>query len=174
MFQITFRILFLLLSVVYLIFYYNISKASRIALFDTVPSQEQIHELQYCIDDSDCVLVDWVDCNDCNYSRALNKKYANYFYDNADYYNYPIGFNKAYCTALSQTVGDVPQSNFRVECHGDIKLERAVSAKCDTLLKQCYGICTKPLGKEGKCSPDKYINKFFDIFLAPLVYNDEK
>lgn len=173
MFQLVVRVVFLIAATGYLVFYYNVSKAHRIALFDSVPSQTEAHELQYCFTDSDCEIVEWEDCSNCHYSKAVNKKYTDYFYDNADHYDYPIGFNQNYCSVITKlNLDEVPEN--RVECRGNIVSEAPLGAKCDRLLKQCYSVCVNSLGVEGKCKSDTYLNKFYDIFVVPLLYQDEE
>lgn len=161
-----------------LFFYYTVSQAQRIALYDTVPSKNELYKLQYCLEDSDCQVVQWHDCNQCPYSRSMNKRFSEYFYDNADYYNYPIGFNRHYCDSLaaiasqaktSDTAADL-MSAPRVNCDETAAdKEVPVSSKCDPVIKQCYSVCDDGQGGTHKCAYDHYGQKFYDAYLAPLI-----
>jgi hypothetical protein len=160
-----------------LFFYYNISQAQRIALYDSVPSTNELYKLQYCLDDSDCQIVQWQDCNQCPYSRSMNKHFSGYFYDNADYYNYPIGFNRHYCDTLAtiaaQAKGTTAGADLivpKVSCEDTrADKESAVSSKCDPVIKQCYSVCSDGHGGTHKCSYDHYSQKFYDAYLAPVI-----
>ena len=152
-----------------LIFYYNVSKASRIAPYEQIPSEDEFYMLQYCLDDSDCETVTWQDCNKCEYSRALNKRFSDYFYDNADYYHYPIGFNQSYCEALKKNLpADKQELGVgRVTCQDSLTTAKVIGAKCDPLFKQCYNECKDYFGMVSKCPYDTYGEKLLDIFIRP-------
>lgn len=175
MIQLLIKVIFIFIAVAGLTFYYNVSKASRITMVGEVPSEDKIYELQYCLTDEDCQLVEWDDCSDCQYVEAVNKDYAQYFHDNADYFNYPIGFNRAYCHALSKLIDPekLNKINYRVDCRYDTPKEKVIASKCDPLIKQCYSICQDAIGSGRKCQKDTYINKFFQIFIEPFVYKKQ-
>ncbi len=171
------QLILLLIAVLGLLFYSNISLAQRIALYDSVPSTNELYKLQYCLEDSDCQVVKWHDCNQCQYSRSMNQRFSKYFYDNADYFNYPIGFNRHYCDALaeiasraknSESLTDLTQPKINCE-NRQVDLEEAVGSKCDPVVKQCYSLCAGENKTTHRCSYDSYDQKFYDIYLAPII-----
>jgi hypothetical protein len=171
------QLLLLTIAVAGLLFYSNISQAQRIALYDSVPSTSELYKLQYCLEDSDCQVVKWHDCNQCQYSRSMNQRFSKYFYDNADYFNYPIGFNRHYCDALSQIASRAKQSGAlmdlnqpKINCeYQQADLQKVVSSKCDPIIKQCYSICAGDNNTTHRCPYDRYDQKFYDVYLGPLI-----
>jgi|GEM_PF-3988239 len=160
-----------------LFFYYTVSQAQRIVLDEEVPSDHELYKLQYCLEDSDCQVVKWQDCNQCPYSRSMNKRFTDYFQDNADYFNYPIGFNRHYCDALAKiarqaksAAGVSDLTRPEVSCDGQqTEQDNVVASKCDVLLKQCYSVCQDDDQSTHRCSYDGYGQKFYDAYLGPLI-----
>lgn len=158
------RLLIFVACVLIMILFFNYAQARRVVSSGEVPSETEFQQLQYCLFDSDCQIVRWHDCSDCQYARALNQRWAKYFYDNADYYQYPIGFNTFYCAALKQTSAAVSDEKIdgRVSCEEAVQPETVIGSGCDRFIKQCYATCQDAMGRTHKCSFDSYMQRFVE------------
>ncbi|MFH0873697.1 MAG: hypothetical protein V1846_02540 [Candidatus Komeilibacteria bacterium] len=165
------RSLLLCLALIGLFSYITTNRAQKILANVDVPSDTQFQKLQYCLSTSDCKIVRWKDCNKCGYARAVNLRWANYFYDNADYYQYPIGFNTFYCQALENmaTTTKLTLKNFSIGCEDQVQPEQVIGSGCDQLIKQCYAVCKDVLGRTHKCTFDSYMQRLIDAYLPQIT-----
>lgn len=166
------RSLLLLLALIGLISFIATTKARLVLSSTLVPSTSQFQKLQYCLIDSDCQVVNWHDCNQCQYARAVNNRWANYFYDNADYYQYPIGFNTFYCEALQNQHASTTtpvERKLPIACENQYQSEFVVGSGCDPLIKQCFARCRDSLGRVHKCSFDSYMQRLADWVVPQVI-----
>ena len=170
------RSVLLCLALIGLFSFINTSRARRILASTVVPSETQFQKLQYCLSDSDCQVVRWKDCSQCAYARAVNGRWADYFYDNADYYQYPIGFNTFYCQALAKaaTTTRLAIRQFSVSCEDQYQSEQVIGSGCDQFIKQCYSVCKDALGRTHKCSFDSYMQRLVEASMPPIISSQDE
>ncbi len=151
------------------IYFYSFTRALAVAPYDSVPSERTFYPLQYCLEDSDCATVRWQDCSNCSHARAVNRRFAAFFEDNLDYYQFPAGFNARYCQVLRDE-GKLPAVADGQKCSVDyLEQAKVVGSKCDTLLKLCYNECEGVGTVNRKCAYDSYPSKFLEAYIEPMI-----
>lgn len=167
------RSVLLLLALLGLFSFITAGRAQKVLSGDSIPSETEFQKLQYCLQDSDCQIVRWDDCTQCSYARAVNTRWANYFHDNADYYQYPISFNTYYCQALIKLPTSTATANKvtprPVACQDQFQSEQVVGSGCDRFIHQCYAQCKDLLGRTHKCTFDSYLQRLTDTYVPQLI-----